>query len=194
MTTETMTDWSAAEIADLKRLWGEGHSASEIRRQLHSKHKTLRSRSAVCGKVSRLGLDKRATPSRPVRIASAADRSLSEKRRAAGQQGAAKRSGRGFRFGAGPEEPSPERKAGLGKVHIKKPRLLAGQKPADGVPITELRPEGCKYALTADAPHRFCGRPSAKGQVYCAGHMVGIHAPNQPGNPHARKTAKDQGR
>lgn len=192
MTTDTMIDWSAAEIADLKRLWGEGHSASEIRRQLHSKHKILRSRSAVCGKVSRLGLDKRVTPSRPVRIASAADRSLSDKRRAAGQQGAAKRSGRGFRFGAGPEEPSPERKAGLGKDRIRNPRLLAGQTPSDGRPITELRDRECRYALTADAPHRFCGRTSAPGKSYCAGHLKGLYqAGPAPGNPHARETEKD---
>lgn len=79
--------WSADRVATLRRLWGEGKSASEIAKTL-----TGLSRSAVIGKVHRLGLssadggckrstsshlnqrparprpDKMAQPSRPVTV------------------------------------------------------------------------------------------------------------------------------
>jgi GcrA cell cycle regulator len=46
----------------LKKLWAEGHSASQIAKQLGGV-----TRNAVIGKVHRLGLSGRATPSRPVK-------------------------------------------------------------------------------------------------------------------------------
>lgn len=165
--------WTEPEIAIAKPLWAKGVSVTKIAAALKEAG-YKRSKNAVVGWVSRnaesQGLPARKTPDAP------------------------RRSKPEFSFGAGSSEPSPERKAGIGKAAIRKPRLLKGQTPADGVQITELPSKGCKYALTAMPPHRFCGRPAKDGEVYCAGHMVGIRAPNQPGNPHARKTAKDQGR
>ena len=46
------TPWPEYEIETLKRMWASGFSASEISRALHG----VRSRNAVIGKVSRLGL------------------------------------------------------------------------------------------------------------------------------------------
>lgn len=53
-------DWSEERTATLKKLWLEGLSASQVARQLGGV-----SRSAVIGKVHRLGITVRETPVRP---------------------------------------------------------------------------------------------------------------------------------
>ena len=53
--------WTEDRVEVLKKLWAEGHSASQIAKQLGGV-----TRNAVIGKVHRLGLSGRATPSRPV--------------------------------------------------------------------------------------------------------------------------------
>ena len=55
-------DWSEERTATLKKLWLEGLSASQVARQLGGV-----SRSAVIGKVHRLGLAGRAGPARAER-------------------------------------------------------------------------------------------------------------------------------
>ena len=54
--------WTDERVEELKKLWSEGLSASQIAKQLGGV-----TRNAVIGKVHRLGLSGRATPSRPVR-------------------------------------------------------------------------------------------------------------------------------
>lgn len=54
--------WTEERVALLKKLWAEGLSASQIAKQL-----TGVTRNAVIGKVHRLGLAGRATPSRPAK-------------------------------------------------------------------------------------------------------------------------------
>lgn len=54
--------WTEERVEVLKKLWAEGHSASQIAKQLGGV-----TRNAVIGKVHRLGLSGRATPSRPVK-------------------------------------------------------------------------------------------------------------------------------
>ncbi|MFC6198933.1 GcrA family cell cycle regulator [Ponticaulis profundi] len=54
--------WTEERVEALKKLWTEGHSASQIANQLGGV-----TRNAVIGKVHRLGLSGRATPSRPVK-------------------------------------------------------------------------------------------------------------------------------
>ena len=54
--------WTEERVSELKKLWAEGHSASQIAKRLGSV-----TRNAVIGKVHRLGLSGRATPSRPVK-------------------------------------------------------------------------------------------------------------------------------
>ncbi|WP_419321192.1 GcrA family cell cycle regulator [Caulobacter sp. ErkDOM-E] len=53
-------DWNEERTAVLKKLWLEGMSASQVARQLGGV-----SRSAVIGKVHRLGITARETPLRP---------------------------------------------------------------------------------------------------------------------------------
>jgi GcrA cell cycle regulator len=61
--------WTDERVEILKRLWLEGLSASQIAKQLGGV-----TRNAVIGKVHRLGLSGRATPSQPSRPAFRAPR------------------------------------------------------------------------------------------------------------------------
>ena len=54
--------WTEERVETLKKLWLEGHSASQIAKQLGGV-----TRNAVIGKVHRLGLSGRAAPSQPSR-------------------------------------------------------------------------------------------------------------------------------
>ena len=54
--------WTDERVETLKKLWGDGLSASQIAKQLGGV-----TRNAVIGKVHRLGLSGRAAPSRPAR-------------------------------------------------------------------------------------------------------------------------------
>lgn len=51
--------WTPTRVELLKKLWGEGHSCSQIAKQL--RHTT---RNAVIGKIHRMGLALRATPTK----------------------------------------------------------------------------------------------------------------------------------
>ena len=55
-------NWSEERVTLLRKLWAEGLSASQIAKQLGGV-----TRNAVIGKVHRLGLAGRATPSRPAK-------------------------------------------------------------------------------------------------------------------------------
>ena len=57
--------WTEDRVGALKKLWLEGQSASQIAKQLGGGV----TRNAVIGKVHRLGLSGRATPSQPARTA-----------------------------------------------------------------------------------------------------------------------------
>jgi GcrA cell cycle regulator len=60
--------WPDAQLEFVKERWAEGHSATQIARQMRAKWPELpRSRSAVLGKVHRLKLAQRTTTSQPVR-------------------------------------------------------------------------------------------------------------------------------
>jgi len=54
--------WTHERTQLLRKLWAEGYSASQIAKQLGGV-----TRSAVLGKLHRLGVPKRATPDRPAR-------------------------------------------------------------------------------------------------------------------------------
>ncbi len=59
---DTSTGWTDDRVTTLKKLWLDGLSASQIAKQLGGV-----TRNAVIGKVHRLGLSGRATPSQPAR-------------------------------------------------------------------------------------------------------------------------------
>ena len=52
--------WTEERVEELKKLWAEGHSASQIAARMGGV-----TRNAVIGKVHRLGLSGRAAPAKP---------------------------------------------------------------------------------------------------------------------------------
>lgn len=150
--------WTEERVAELKKLWAEGHSASQIAKRLGSV-----TRNAVIGKVHRLGLSGRATPSRPVkrppRLARPKPQQMPRQanlRPASGGGGLALRE---------PMMPAamPEPEANI------EPQLLPN---GDMVTVMTMKDTMCKWPIgdPADTAFGFCGRASCNGSPYCTEH------------------------
>ncbi len=135
-------DWSEERIEALTRLWREGLSASQVARQLGGI-----SRSAVIGKVHRLGIAGRDAPSRPHALVG---RHAGRPRASAG----------GVRRPTAPRSPRP---AVLPRVVFEAPATAT---------IHTLTPHGCRWPIGEpdQAGFGFCGRLRAGVGPYCAGH------------------------
>lgn len=147
--------WTEDRVTVLKKLWAEGHSASQIAKQLGGV-----TRNAVIGKVHRLGLSGRATPSRPVkrppRLARPKPRVMPD--------GSVKT----------PTPSVPERAEALKLSEAS--AMIAAMPPlelSDGEPasILTIRDSMCKWPIgdPADPKFAFCGRKSGEGP-YCTEH------------------------
>ena len=147
--------WTEDRVEVLKKLWAEGHSASQIAKELGGV-----TRNAVIGKVHRLGLSGRATPSRPVkrppRLARPKPRIQPD---------------------GSVITPKPQRVVAEAPLkQNEKVAMLAAMPPqplADGeaATILTLRDSMCKWPIgdPADPKFAFCGRKSTSGP-YCAEH------------------------
>ena len=160
-----MTDqglgWSDERVELLKRLWGEGLSASQIAAKIGGV-----SRNAVIGKVHRLGLAGRTTPAAPATTA-ATPRPKPKVARA-------------------PSPPAPI--APIAKPRVVEPEAPANDvaEPemeevrvddvaiavSERVTIMDLRESMCRWPIgdPASADFRFCGSRSVTGLPYCAAH------------------------
>jgi GcrA cell cycle regulator len=144
--------WSEERVALLRKLWTEGLSASQIAKQLGGV-----TRNAVIGKVHRLGLAGRATPSRPAKrpIRAARPRPL------------------------GPIAPRLRPASHMPAVVIPE---LEPVKFADGraASVLTLTENMCKYPIgdPTEADFAFCGRASACGP-YCQDHARVAYQPSQ---------------
>lgn len=148
--------WTEDRVEVLKKLWAEGHSASQIAKELGGV-----TRNAVIGKVHRLGLSGRATPSRPVkrppRLARPKPRLQPD---------------------GSVITPKPSRVAMIDAPlrTAEKAAMVAALPPqmlADGeaATILTLRDSMCKWPIgdPADPKFAFCGRKSSAGP-YCEEH------------------------
>jgi GcrA cell cycle regulator len=147
--------WTEDRVEVLKKLWAEGHSASQIAKELGGV-----TRNAVIGKVHRLGLSGRATPSRPVKRP---PRLARPKPRV--QPDGSVITPKPQRVVAEPDLKQVEKTAML--------TTLPPQPLADGeaATILTLRDSMCKWPIgdPADPKFAFCGRKSTCGP-YCAEH------------------------
>lgn len=144
--------WSEDRVALLRKLWAEGLSASQIAKQLGGV-----TRNAVIGKVHRLGLAGRATPSRP-----------------------AKRPVRASRPRVmGPSAPRLRPASLLPTVVIPQLEPLRNEDGKTASVLT-LNESMCKFPIgdPNDADFAFCGRGSASGP-YCADHARLAYQPSQ---------------
>lgn len=144
--------WTEERVALLRKLWAEGLSASQIAKQLGGV-----TRNAVIGKVHRLGLAGRATPSRPAKrpVRTARPRII------------------------GPSAPRLRTISSLPTVIIPdlEPLKLEDGKAAS---VLTLNDTMCKYPIgdPTDASFAFCGRASSSGP-YCQDHARLAYQPSQ---------------
>lgn len=145
--------WTEERVTLLRKLWAEGLSASQIAKQL-----TGVTRNAVIGKVHRLGLAGRATPSRPAKrpVRQARPRVMS---------------------------PSAPRlrtaTSSLPAVVIPHLEPLRGEDGRAATVLT-ISEQVCKFPIgdPNDADFAFCGRGAAGGP-YCADHARLAYQPSQ---------------
>lgn len=156
--------WTEERVSLLRKLWTEGLSASQIAKQLGGV-----TRNAVIGKVHRLGLAGRATPSRPARrpVRAARPRPIS-----------------------GPSAPRLRTAipGGLPAVSVPQlePLVLESGKTAT---VLTLNDRMCKFPIgdPPDADFAFCGRDACGNGPYCNDHARLAYQPSQ-----ARRRRTDQ--
>lgn len=146
--------WTDERVETLKKLWLDGLSASQIAKQLGGV-----TRNAVIGKVHRLGLSGRATPSQPQRPIFKAPRAP---RPAIAAAPAARR----------PVEPSAPVPPSL-------PAYFA-EEPGTATVLT-LGSHMCKWPIgdPASDAFSFCGRRSDREGPYCGEHARVAYQPQQ---------------
>jgi GcrA cell cycle regulator len=164
--------WTEDRVDVLKKLWAEGHSASQIAKQLGGV-----TRNAVIGKVHRLGLSGRATPSRPVK----------RPPRLARPKPQVQAGGAVPATTTAPEETQIRRSDQQAILSALQPATGAGGEVAT---ILTLRDSMCKWPIgdPADPQFAFCGRKSDCGP-YCAEHAKVAF---QPQRKRDRKAADGQ--
>ncbi len=148
--------WTEERVETLKKLWTEGHSASQIANQLGGV-----TRNAVIGKVHRLGLSGRATPSRPVKRPPRLARPKPTPQRV--ERAPVK---------VAPVVEEPKVKPALPSVArdvepLEPARLSNGETAS----VLNIRESMCKWPIgdPMDKDFAFCGR-AASGGPYCAEH------------------------
>jgi GcrA cell cycle regulator len=149
--------WTDERVEMLKSLWLDGLSASQIAKQLGGV-----TRNAVIGKVHRLGLSGRATPSQPMP--------------------AAFKPVRPARASVPP--PMAPRKAvpvPLDQRSAPEPRPPERFEQPGGATVLTLGRHMCKWPIgdPASAEFTFCGRRSADERPYCQEHAQLAYAPQQ---------------
>ncbi|NNE87934.1 MAG: GcrA cell cycle regulator [Silicimonas sp.] len=162
--------WTDERVETLKKMWGEGQSASQIAKELGGV-----TRNAVIGKVHRLGLSNRAGSSAPAPEKKSA-------KPAAPKKGAAKTStevkvvevtvtprkpivpaGQPLPPQPSANEISPEALAKVNEV----------EKTAKRISLMELTERTCKWPIGDPATEDFwfCGLSVQQGKPYCEAHV-----------------------
>jgi GcrA cell cycle regulator len=147
--------WTDERVEELKKLWAEGLSASQIAKKIGGV-----TRNAVIGKVHRLGLSGRAAPSRP----SSRPARAPKPRVAASTPVKSK-------------VPAP-RKAVEPTVTAPDPEPLPNGEFAT---VLTLKDSMCKWPLgdPASGDFRFCGHRTKAGDAYCEAHSQIAYQPQQ---------------
>jgi len=167
--------WTDERVETLKKMWGEGQSASQIAKELGGV-----TRNAVIGKVHRLGLSNRAAPAAA----------------AAKEEPAAKTAAPAAAKAAATPEPATEAARPIAPIPPRKPIISAGQplppqpsaneispealasvreveKTAKKIGLMELTERTCKWPIGDPATDDFwfCGLAVQPGKPYCEAHV-----------------------
>ncbi|WP_380057205.1 GcrA family cell cycle regulator [Falsihalocynthiibacter sp. SS001] len=174
--------WTDERVETLKKMWGEGQSASQIAKELGGV-----TRNAVIGKVHRLGLSNRATTT---------SKPAAEKKPAAAKPAAAKPKptvpkAEPERAAAKPASTEPPRPIPVRKAIIPagqplppqpsaneiSPEAMASvrevEKTAKKLNLMELTERTCKWPIGDPATDEFwfCGLDVKAGKPYCEAHV-----------------------
>ena len=144
--------WTDERVELLKKLWQDGLSASQIAKQLGGV-----TRNAVIGKVHRLGLSGRATPSKPQRTVFKAPRPARPV-----------------------SAPSAPRRIAEPVAHHSAPVRYVDETPGTATVLT-LGAHMCKWPIgdPSSDSFTFCGRRSDEGHPYCVDHSRVAYQPQQ---------------
>jgi len=147
--------WTEERVELLKKLWQDGLSASQIAKQLGGV-----TRNAVIGKVHRLGLSGRATPSKPARTVFKAPRPARP-------------------VSTGPSAPRRIAEPLSLAQHAPTPVRYVDEAPGTATVLT-LGAHMCKWPIGDPAMDNFtfCGRRSGEGP-YCDEHSHVAYQPAQ---------------
>ena len=175
--------WTDERVETLKKMWGDGQSASQIAKELGGV-----TRNAVIGKVHRLGLSNRASgaakpdakakpspkpeakprtartkPSKPATEATAAPAAAPAKPAMSPARRAIIPAGQPLPPQPSANEISPEALAKVSEVEKKAKRLS----------LMELTERTCKWPVGDPATDDFwfCGLPVQSGKPYCEAHV-----------------------
>jgi GcrA cell cycle regulator len=175
--------WTDDRVEVLKKMWGEGKSASQIAKELGGV-----TRNAVIGKVHRLGLSNRSGGASPAKAATTPKAKPAAKPKAAEKAKAAPAA-------AATPDPKPaapvHRSLGRPKLILTagqplppqpsaneiSPEALASvrevEKGAKRLSVMELTERTCKWPVGDPATEDFwfCGLPSQTGKPYCEAHV-----------------------
>jgi GcrA cell cycle regulator len=149
--------WTDDRVETLKKLWIEGLSASQIAKEMGGV-----TRNAVIGKVHRLGLSGRATPSRPPRprakVAPARTRTVSTVAKTTSATPSA----------------APRREE-VQVAPIEPKKLPSGEFAT----VLTLTNKLCKWPIgdPAKPGFKFCGRGSTDSSPYCKEHAAQAYQP-----------------
>ncbi len=143
--------WTEERVEILKKLWLEGLSASQIAKQLGGV-----TRNAVIGKVHRLGLSGRATPSQPRRATYKAPRAPR------------------------PVSAAPRRVAEPSHQPAPRPQVYREEAPGSATVLT-LGAHMCKWPIgdPSSDSFTFCGKRAEDGIPYCTDHARVAYQPQQ---------------
>ncbi|MBT8454489.1 MAG: GcrA cell cycle regulator [Alphaproteobacteria bacterium] len=164
--------WTDERVEQLKKMWGEGQSASQIAKELGGV-----TRNAVIGKVHRLGLSNRAgaAPAKTAKEKPAAKAEAAPAKPAAAEATPAARpaqsparkqiipAGQPLPPQPSANEISPEALASVREV----------EKKSKKISLMELTERTCKWPVGDPATDDFwfCGLPVQQGKPYCEAHV-----------------------
>ena len=166
--------WTSERVELLKKLWGEGQSASQIAKELGGV-----TRNAVIGKVHRLGLSNRATSTSKSETSPKSEKK-SEKAPSKKNEPVAKISE------PKPSPPAPARRQIIPAGQPLPPQPSANEispealarvseveKKAKKISLLELTERTCKWPVgdPATPDFWFCGLPTQTGKPYCEAHV-----------------------
>ena len=177
--------WTDERVELLKKMWGEGQSASQIAKELGGV-----TRNAVIGKVHRLGLSNRAgsggsAKSAPAAKAKAAPKAKAEAKPKA-KPAAAKPAAEEPAAEAAPKPVTPARRQIIPAGQPLPPQPSANEisaealakqseveKKAKKISVMELTEKTCKWPVGDPATDDFwfCGLPAQTGKPYCEAHV-----------------------